>query len=169
MAYRQSPEQITGMPTGVPYIVGNELAERFSYYGMKTILVVFMTHHLKNASGAAAPMSGDEAKAAYHLFAAGAYFFPLIGAIISDALLGKYMTIMTLSVAYCLGHLALALDETRLGNFGHAHVSALCAGLAFHAGFGEDAEEGGFSDLRQSDNSCLHKRGMLAQRPRRAV
>ena len=32
------------MPRGIPYIIGNELAERFSYYGMKTILVVFMTH-----------------------------------------------------------------------------------------------------------------------------
>ena len=49
------------------------------------------------------------------------------------------------------------LDEPRLGNFGYAHVRALRAGLAFDAGFGEDAEERGFSDLRQSDNSCLHK------------
>jgi POT family proton-dependent oligopeptide transporter len=115
MAYRQAPEQIPGMPSGVPFIVGNELAERFSYYGMKTILVVFMTHHLKNATGADAPMSGDEAKAAFHAFAASAYFFPLIGAVIADAFLGKYLTIMSLSVVYCLGHLALAMDETRLG------------------------------------------------------
>jgi proton-dependent oligopeptide transporter, POT family len=115
MAYRQTPEQITGMPRGVPYIVGNELAERFSFYGMKTILVVFMTHHLKNAAGHDAPMSGDEAKAAFHAFSASAYFFPLLGAIVSDAFLGKYRTIMSLSIVYCLGHLALALDETRLG------------------------------------------------------
>jgi proton-dependent oligopeptide transporter, POT family len=115
MAYRQAPEQITGMPRGVPYIVGNELAERFSYYGMKTILVVFMTHHLKNAAGQDAAMSGDEAKAAFHAFSASAYFFPLIGAVVSDAFLGKYKTIMSLSIVYCLGHLALALDETRLG------------------------------------------------------
>lgn len=115
MAYRQTPDQITGMPSGVPYIVGNELAERFSFYGMKTILVVFMTHHLKNAAGADAPLSGDEAKAAFHAFAASAYFFPLIGAVVADAFLGKYMTIMSLSVVYCLGHLALAIDETRLG------------------------------------------------------
>jgi POT family proton-dependent oligopeptide transporter len=114
-AYRETPEQISGMPKGVPYIVGNELAERFSYYGMKTILVVFMTHHLKNAAGESAPMTGDEAKAAFHAFSASAYFFPLIGAIVSDAFLGKYRTIMALSLVYCLGHFALALDETRLG------------------------------------------------------
>lgn len=115
MAYRQTPDEITVMPRGVPYIVGNELAERFSFYGMKTILVVFMTHHLKDAAGHAAPMTGDEAKAAFHAFSASAYFFPLIGAIVSDAFLGKYKTIMALSIVYCFGHLALAIDETRLG------------------------------------------------------
>src|SRR5215510_10819428 len=102
-AYRQTPEEITGMPRGVPYIVGNELAERFSFYGMKTILVVFMTHHLKNAAGDTAPMSAEDAKAWYHTFSASAYFFPVLGAILSDAFLGKYRTIMSLSIVYCLG------------------------------------------------------------------
>jgi POT family proton-dependent oligopeptide transporter len=49
------------------------------------------------------------------LFAAAAYFFPVVGAVVSDAFLGKYRTIVALSVVYCLGHLALALDDTRLG------------------------------------------------------
>ena len=39
------------MPTGVPYIIGNELAERFSFYGMKGILTVFMTKHLLDSAG----------------------------------------------------------------------------------------------------------------------
>jgi POT family proton-dependent oligopeptide transporter len=114
-SYRQTPEEITGMPSGVPYIVGNEAAERFSFYGMKTILVVFMTHHLKNAAGESAPLHPDDAKAWFHAFSASAYFFPVLGAIISDAFWGKYRTIILLSIVYCLGHLALALDETRLG------------------------------------------------------
>ena len=33
----------TGMPGGISFIVGNELAERFSFYGMKGILTIFMT------------------------------------------------------------------------------------------------------------------------------
>jgi len=41
--YLTSPPKITTMPPGVPYIVGNEAAERFSYYGMNSILVIFMT------------------------------------------------------------------------------------------------------------------------------
>jgi POT family proton-dependent oligopeptide transporter len=103
------------MPPGVPYIVGNEAAERFSYYGMRAILVVFMTRHLLASDGSAAPMSEAEAKSYYHLFSSGVYFFPLIGALVSDLWLGKYRTIIALSLVYCAGHLALALDDTRSG------------------------------------------------------
>jgi POT family proton-dependent oligopeptide transporter len=115
VSYREVPEATSGMPSGIPYIVGNELAERFSFYGMKTILVVFMTHHLKNAAGALAPMGHEDAIASFHLFSAGAYAFPLLGAIVADVFWGKYRTIMVLSMVYCLGHLALALNETRMG------------------------------------------------------
>lgn len=114
-AYPTVPPETPDLPPGVPYIVGNEAAERFSYYGMRAILVVFMTHHLRDATGGAAPMSESEARAVYHLFAGSVYFFPLLGALIADALFGKYPTIIALSVVYCLGHLALAIDETRLG------------------------------------------------------
>ncbi len=103
------------MPPGVPYIIGNEGAERFSFYGMRAILVVFMTQHLLTADGSASLMGEDEAKAWFHLFVSVVYFTPILGALISDGLLGKYRTIITLSVVYCLGHLALAVDHTRLG------------------------------------------------------
>jgi len=126
--YRTRPEDTSRMPSGVPYIVGNELAERFSYYGMRTILMVFMTHHLKDASGALVPMSGAEAKTVFHTFSMTAYFMPLIGALLSDVWLGKYRTIMALSWAYCAGHLVLALDETRLGLFSGLTLIAIGAG-----------------------------------------
>ena len=102
-------------PGGIPYIIANEAAERFSYYGMRTILVVFMTKYMMDASGAKDTMSPEEAKAYFHLFNTGVYLFPLFGAIIADWLFGKYKTILSLSIVYCLGHLALALDETRTG------------------------------------------------------
>lgn len=103
------------MPKGIPYIIGNELAERFSYYGMKTILVIFMTKFLMDSAGRPDPMSPEESKVWFHLFQTANYFFPIIGAIVADALWGKYKTIIILSLVYCLGHLALAVDETRLG------------------------------------------------------
>ncbi len=113
--HRTAPAHLTTMPPGVPYIIGNEAAERFSFYGMKTILVVFMTRHLMGSDGQLQVMSGSEATEHFHDFVSAAYIFPLAGAFLADGWLGKYRTILFLSLAYCLGHLALALDETRLG------------------------------------------------------
>jgi len=126
--YRTLPEDTQRMPSGVPYIVGNELAERFSFYGMRAILVVFMTTHLRDASGALAPMTPEQAKTAFHTFGMTAYFMPLLGAILSDAWLGKYRTIMIISLGYCLGHAALAVDDTRLGLFIGLTLIAIGAG-----------------------------------------
>jgi len=113
--YITAPRASKSMPKGIPYIIGNELAERFSFYGMKCILIIFMTKYLMDSSGALAPMGKEEATYWYHLFTSAVYFTPLIGAIIADAFFGKYKTILSLSIVYCLGHLALAMDETRLG------------------------------------------------------
>jgi len=99
------------MPAGIPYIVGNEAAERFSFYGMKTILVVFMTQYLLSSSGRTDAMNETEAREWMHLFVASAYFFPIIGGIVADAFLGKYLTILVLSLVYCAGHLCLSLMD----------------------------------------------------------
>ena len=101
-------------PKGIPYIIGNELSERFSYYGMRAILVVFMTQYLMS-QGKPDPMSENEATTWYHLFTMVNYFTPIIGAVVADVLWGKYKTIILLSIVYVLGHLALAIDESRLG------------------------------------------------------
>ena len=102
-------------PRGLPYIVGNEAAERFSYYGMKSILVVLMTTYLLGRTGELHVMQEREAVYWYHIFGMANYVVPLAGAILADAFLGKYKTIILLSCVYCLGHLALALDSTRVG------------------------------------------------------
>jgi POT family proton-dependent oligopeptide transporter len=102
-------------PKGIPYIIGNELAERFSYYGMRAILVVFMTKYLMDQGGGLDLMSDNEATAWYHYFSMANYFFPIVGAIVADVFWGKYKTIILLSIVYVLGHVALAIDETRIG------------------------------------------------------
>ena len=109
------PLKTDKMPPGIPFIIGNEAAERFNFYGMRAILVVFMTQYLRDRSGALAPMNENEANQWYHVFLASNYFFPAIGAIVADAFWGKYRTIFWLSLVYCLGSIVLALDDTRLG------------------------------------------------------
>jgi POT family proton-dependent oligopeptide transporter len=113
--YLSAPQPSRQMPAGIPFIIGNEAAERFSFYGMRAILVVFMTQYLLDSGGVADPMNEEEAKGWFHLFVSAVYITPLLGALISDGLLGKYRTIILLSLVYCLGHFALALDHTRLG------------------------------------------------------
>ncbi|MEI6106695.1 MAG: POT family MFS transporter [Opitutae bacterium] len=113
--YLTAPVKTDKMPPGIPFIIGNEAAERFNFYGMRAILVVFMTKYLMDRSGALSPMQENEANGWYHLFLSANYFFPMLGAIVADAFLGKYRTIFWLSLVYCAGSLALALDHTRLG------------------------------------------------------
>ena len=76
--YRSAPEAITTAPKGIPYIVTNEAAERFSFYGMKGILVVFMTQYLLSSDGSADFMDQETAMVWYHNFTSAVYFFPLI-------------------------------------------------------------------------------------------
>src|SRR5438874_3193489 len=113
--YLTAPLKTDKMPPGVPFIIGNEAAERFSYYGMKSILTVFMVHYILNKSGVLAPMQEHEADKYTHYFVSGVYFLPILGAIIADGWLGKYRTIFFLSMVYCLGHLTLAFMDTSFG------------------------------------------------------
>lgn len=97
------------MPGGIPFIIANEVAERFSFYGMKGILVIFMSQYLwlmGDTPGTA--MSEAEANQHYHLFGAFVYLTPFIGAILADIFWGKYKTIIILSLVYVAGHAALA-------------------------------------------------------------
>lgn len=116
------------MPPGIPFIVGNEAAERFTFYGLKGVLVIFMTQYLMGPNGALAPMAETEAKAKFHQWVAAVYYFPILGALLSDGLLGKYRTIICFSLIYTVGCFTLALDQTRLGLFGGLFLIALGSG-----------------------------------------
>lgn len=113
--YLTAPVASEKTPAGIPYILTNEAGERFSFYGTRCILVIFMTHYLLNANGQAAPMNSEQSKTWFHLFVSAVYFMPLLGALISDIWFGKYKTVLYFSILYCFGFLALAVNQTRLG------------------------------------------------------
>jgi proton-dependent oligopeptide transporter, POT family len=102
-------------PRQIPFIIGNEACERFSFYGMRNILTTFLAAsffaHLPSAAADA------EAKDIFHIFVMGVYFFPLLGGFISDRILGKYKTIFALSLVYCAGHACLAIFEKNVQGF----------------------------------------------------
>ena len=105
------------MPKQIPFIIGNEACERFSFYGMRNILTVFLIDYLLVN---VAPDEGARramAKANVHLFVSGVYFFPLVGGYLADRFLGKYRVILWLSVLYACGHAMLALFEKSVTGF----------------------------------------------------
>ncbi len=126
--YKIAPVASKELPTGTPFIVVNEAAERFSYYGMRAILVIFMTQYLMGSDGRLDLMSENEAQGYFHLFVSAVYFMPVLGALLADGLLGKYRTILFLSLFYCFGHFALAVDDTRTGLLVGQSLIALGAG-----------------------------------------
>ena len=106
---------------------------------MHAILFVFMTQYLMGANGEPAVMEEAKAKEIFHWFIMVAYIFPVLGGLLSDVFLGKYRTIIILSLVYCLGHAALAANETRLGLFLGLGLIALGSGgikpcVAAHVG-----------------------------------
>jgi POT family proton-dependent oligopeptide transporter len=107
-------------PEQIKYIVGNEACERYSFYGMRSILTVFMIQVLL--------FQEAEATAVYHLFVAACYLFPVLGAFISDRFLGKYKTILYLSLIYCAGHAVLAIWENKVGLYAGLALIALGSG-----------------------------------------
>ncbi|WP_028916966.1 oligopeptide:H+ symporter [Pseudoxanthomonas sp. J35] len=117
------------MPRQIANIIGSEACERFSFYGMRNILVQFLItstllQHI---------MAGQErelaAKDLMHTFMIGVYFFPLLGGYLADRFFGKYNTILWFSLVYCAGHACLALfEDNRAGFFTGLALIALGAG-----------------------------------------
>ena len=93
-------------PPQIKYIIGNEACERFSYYGMLSILTIYLSKEMK--------MGDAHGKEVVHLFATAVYFLPLFGAWLADRWIGRYRTILSISLFYCAGHGALALFEGNL-------------------------------------------------------
>jgi proton-dependent oligopeptide transporter, POT family len=108
------------LPRQIGYIIGNEGCERFSFYGMRNILTQFLVSSaLLFAAAEAVPQAEREgaAKEVFHTFVLGVYFFPLLGGWLSDRFLGKYRTILYLSLVYCAGHACLAVFDDHKGGF----------------------------------------------------
>ncbi|XP_063890138.1 peptide transporter family 1 isoform X2 [Helicoverpa armigera] len=89
-------------PKAVGFIVTNEFCERFSYYGMRTILSLYLRDKLG--------YSDNGATVIYHVFTMFAYFFPLLGAMIADGWLGRFRTILYLSLVYAAGSTLISIS-----------------------------------------------------------
>jgi POT family proton-dependent oligopeptide transporter len=105
------------MPPQVPFIIGNEACERFSFYGMRNILTIFLIDWLLRNQIPSQAEREAGAKAVFHLFVFGVYFTPLLGGFLADRFLGKYRTILYISLLYCAGHACLAAFSDSTSGF----------------------------------------------------
>lgn len=108
----QNEQKKGKMPKSVPFIIGNEAAERFSFYAIRAIMVTFLVTQFYNPANDPSQQVVAEARAneLSHLFVFFAYFMPLVGGIMADWFFGKYKVILYVSILYAVGNLVLALS-----------------------------------------------------------
>ncbi|XP_072301357.1 solute carrier family 15 member 2 [Eucyclogobius newberryi] len=111
----------TKYPTSICFIVVNEFCERFSYYGMKTVLTLYFLSYLH--------WDKDLSTAVYHAFSSLCYFTPIIGAIIADSWLGKFKTIIYLSIVYVIGHVVKSVGAIPSVGDTNVHIALSMIGL----------------------------------------
>uniref|UniRef100_A0A670KGR4 Solute carrier family 15 member 1 n=1 Tax=Podarcis muralis TaxID=64176 RepID=A0A670KGR4_PODMU len=114
-----------GYPLSIFFIVINEFCERFSYYGMRAVLVLYFKYFLN--------WSDNLATAIYHTFVALCYLTPILGALVADSWLGKFKTIISLSIVYTIGQAVLSVGSIHdlLDQDGDGRVDNVAIPIAF--------------------------------------
>ncbi|TKC42124.1 hypothetical protein EI555_015970 [Monodon monoceros] len=112
-------------PLSIVFIVVNEFCERFSYYGMKAVLTLYFLYFLH--------WSEDTSTSVYHAFSSLCYFTPILGAAIADSWLGKFKTIIYLSLVYVLGHVIKSMGALPILGGQMLHTVLSMVGLSLIA------------------------------------
>ena len=96
-------------PRGLITLFFTELWERFSYYGMRAMLVLFMVDNMRGGLG----LSDETATAIYGLYTAGVYLASLPGGWVADRLIGARRAVLLGGIIIAAGHFTLALPNVR--------------------------------------------------------
>ncbi|KAF7658090.1 hypothetical protein LDENG_00017710 [Lucifuga dentata] len=111
----------TNYPLSICFIVVNEFCERFSYYGMKAVLTLYFLNYLH--------WDKNRSTSIYHAFSSLCYFTPILGAIIADSWLGKFKTIIYLSIVYVIGHVIKSVGAIPTVGDSSVHIALSMLGL----------------------------------------
>src|SRR4051812_34381653 len=117
-----------GHPRGLFLLFLVEMWERFSYYGMRGLLVLYLVTPTTDRNPGPG-WSKEDAANLYGWYTGVAYLLPVFGGIIADKLIGAHRSMLVGGLAIALGHVALAASG--LGALGHTHagMSAFVFGL----------------------------------------
>lgn len=151
-----------GHPRGLGYLAFTEAWERFSYYGMQTLLVLYMVNqllkpgHIENIAGfeqlhavLGRELSGQAlASAIFGLYTSMVYLTPILGGLLADRVLGRTRTVVIGASLMAAGHFLMAFDQSFL-------LALLCLVLGVGCFKGNLASQVGAlygpGDLRRAD------------------
>ena len=125
---RTAPRAFLGHPIGLSVLFGTEMWERFSFYGMRSLLVLYLTQylllpgHIEGVWGYTAIRSGFEFFAGpldiqplssliYGLYTGLIYMTPLLGGWIADRFIGQKRVVIIGIVLMALGHFMMAVES----------------------------------------------------------
>src|SRR5512146_1769574 len=92
-----------GHPAGLYVLFFTEMWERFSYYGMRSLLVYYMIKHLQ--------FTQERSSEIYGLYTGLVYFTPLFGGILADRIIGQRRTVILGAVLMAVGHFLMAFES----------------------------------------------------------
>jgi len=108
-----TPTKKLPYPKQIFFIISMEACERFSYYGMNTILTIYLIHLFERIYSR--ERAEDVSSTIYHVYKFGCYASALIGAALADSFVGKYRTILYIGIMYAIGQSVLALGAVGNG------------------------------------------------------
>jgi POT family proton-dependent oligopeptide transporter len=164
-----------GHPVGLGWLAGSEFWERFSYYGMQALLVLYMTHqlltpgHTENVIGFAAfqrlletinhrALSGEAlASATYGFYAGFVYVTPLLGGLLADRLTGRTVAVTLGASLMALGHFLMAFEASFLFALACLLIGVGCFKGNIAAQVGDLYPEG---DARRADGFQIYYIGI---------
>ena len=114
-------EEVAGHPRGLFVLFYAEMWERFSYYGMRALLVLYLTKHWLFEDG--------KANLIYGAYGALVYITPVLGGVVADRWLGQRKAVLYGGVLLAFGHLLMAAEGD--GGQDDAAINAFWAALAF--------------------------------------
>ena len=123
----KAARDLFGHPRGLTFLFATEMWERFSYYGMRALLVLYMVNylllpgHAESVIGLESLRRGIEwltgplgtqpfSSHIYGLYTGLVYLTPIFGGILADRVLGRHRTILIGAALMALGHFMMAFE-----------------------------------------------------------
>jgi POT family proton-dependent oligopeptide transporter len=111
-ALKPHQKELFGQPIGLYILFLTEMWERFSYYGMRALLVLYMTTEtMGDDRGAGLGWTNQEALALYGWYTMLVYVMSIPGGMIADKLIGQKKAVLVGAVILCIGHGVLVMTD----------------------------------------------------------